>query len=392
MIVTAAKAWPAVLALASIMLAQTPEAVSREVGEITAVDASAKTLTIRTDAGTDALVRYDDRTSFRRIAAGEKDVKNASTIAPAELVAGDRVVARGVAGEDGKSLSARSVIVMAKADVARKQAADRAAWDRRGMGGVVTAVNPQANEITVKALAPGESQTITISLAEGARVRRYAPESVKFSDAKPGKLDEIQAGDQVKALGTKSADGLRFVAEELVSGSFLNIAATVDSIDADGNVITVTDLATKKKVAVRLTADSAIRRLPPFAANMLANSGSGRRTGIAGPAGPPPSPRGRREGVNYPLPPSGAGGPGGTMRERPRDLQSMLERIPAISVTELKAGDAVMIASTRGANPSRMTAINILAGVEPLLRAPQGGRQSSIGSWNLDLNMNMSLP
>jgi hypothetical protein len=38
-----------------------------------------------------------------------------------------------------------------------------------------------------------------------------------------------------------------------------------------------------------------------------------------------------------------------------------------------------------------MTAINILSGVEPLLTAPQGGRQA-LGSWNLDLNMNMSLP
>lgn len=69
----------------------------------------------------------------------------------------------------------------------------------------------------------------------------------------------------------------------------------------------------------------------------------------------------------------------------------MLERMPSVPLTELKTGDAVIIASTRGADPSHMTAINILSGVEPLLTAPDGGRQS-LGSWNLDLNMNMSLP
>lgn len=391
MILTAKTAWPAVFALASMMLAQAPAPAGREIGAVASVDASAKTIAIRTDAGSDALIRYDERTSFRRVTPGAKDLNSAAVITVAELAPGDRVVARGTPAEDGKSLNARSVIVMAKADVARKHAADRAEWDRRGISGVVTEVNPQAKELTLRVPAPGQATNVTVTLADGAQVRRYAPESVKFSDAKPSTLEEIKAGDQVRTLGRKSPDGSRFTAEELVSGSFVNIAATVDSVDAAANSITVTDLATKKKVVVRLTADSAIRRLPPFAANMLANAASGRRNGTAGPAGPAQSPQGRREGVNNPLPPSGAGGPGGMMRERPRDLQTMLERIPAVPVTELKPGEAVIIASTRGADPSRMTAINILSGVEPLLTAPEGGRQA-LGSWNLDLNMNMSLP
>lgn len=388
--VNAKALWAAVLGLASLMPAQVPAPASREIGVVTVVDVTAKTVAIHTDAGSDALIRYDERTSFRRVAPGEKDLNSAAVITAGELAAGDRVVARGTPGEDGKSLNARAVIVMAKSDVARKHAADRAEWDRRGIGGVVTAVNPQANELTLRVPALGQPAMVTVALAEGGQVRRYAPESVKFSDAKPGSLSEVHPGDQVRALGVKSPDGLRFTAEELVSGSFVNITATVDSVDAAANSMTVTDLATKKKVAVRLTADSAIRRLPAFAANMLANT-SERRNGNAGSAGPAQSPQGRREGVNNPLPPSGAGGPGGMMRERLRDLQSMLERMPAVPLSELKTGDAVIIASTRGPDPSRMTAINILSGVEPLLTAPQGGRQA-LGSWNLDLNMNMSLP
>jgi hypothetical protein len=77
------------------------------------------------------------------------------------------------------------------------------------------------------------------------------------------------------------------------------------------------------------------------------------------------------------------------MHDRPRDIQSMLERMPAAALSDFKRGDAVAIASTRGADPSRMTAITILAGIEPVLAA---NSSAAPGSWNLDLNMNMSLP
>jgi hypothetical protein len=209
---------------------------------------------------------------------------------------------------------------------------------------------------------------------------------VKFSDAKPSKFEEIQAGDQVRALGDRTGD--RFVAQELVSGSFVNIAATIDRVNAAENRLTVTDLATRKKIEVRLTSDSTVRRLPEFAAQMLAARAGGNSL-AAPPPGAANGPQGRREGVPNPRTPSGDGGPGGSMRDRPRDLQTMLERMPAAALSDLKRGDAIAIASTRGADPARMTAITVLAGIEPIL-ASQGS--ASPGSWNLDLNMNMSLP
>ena len=71
----------------------------------------------------------------------------------------------------------------------------------------------------------------------------------------------------------------------------------------------------------------------------------------------------------------------------------MIERLPAITLADLKPGAAVAIASTRGSDPSEVTAITILSGIEPLLTAtPQGGRQMVNGSWNLNLNMNMDTP
>ena len=57
------------------------------------------------------------------------------------------------------------------------------------------------------------------------------------------------------------------------------------------------------------------------------------------------------------------------------DFQSMLERVPPITLSDLKPGDAVIVSSTAGSDPSRVTAITLVAGVEPLLASPDGGPQ-----------------
>ena len=73
-----------------------------------------------------------------------------------------------------------------------------------------------------------------------AQSHRYAPGSVKFDDAAPAPLDQIQKGDQLRARGQRSADGGELTADEVVSGSFRNISGTINLVDASANTITVT--------------------------------------------------------------------------------------------------------------------------------------------------------
>ena len=69
------------------------------------------------------------------------------------------------------------------------------------------------------------------------------------------------------------------------------------------------------------------------------------------------------------------------------DIQDAVERMPALTLAELKPGDAIMLSGTNGADPSRVTAINLLTGVEALLTAaPQGGQQV-FGAWSFDIGM-----
>ena len=72
---------------------------------------------------------------------------------------------------------------------------------------------------------------LAVHVSKETIIRRYAPDSVKFDDAKPGTLDQIKPGDQLRARGTKNADGNELAAEEIVSGTFRNVAGMVVATD-----------------------------------------------------------------------------------------------------------------------------------------------------------------
>ncbi len=73
---------------------------------------------------------------------------------------------------------------------------------------------------------------MTVHVSKSTVLKRYAPASVRFDLAQPAPIGEIHAGDQLRARGTKNADGTEIDAAEVVSGSFRNIAGTITSLDA----------------------------------------------------------------------------------------------------------------------------------------------------------------
>ena len=354
----------------------------RPIGVVQAIDTATRHIKIKTDAGPEMTITYEAQARFVQVAPGAKDLANASTVKATDLTVGDRILARGRSGSDSNSFNATSIIVMSKTELARKHAAERAEWERRGIGGLITALNPASQEITIKAPATITDKPLVISLKQGAVLRRYAPNSVRFSDALPSRFEELAIGDQIKALGTINEDRSRFTAEELVSGSFRTIAATIVELDVGNSTIAITDLASSKRIQVQMTRDSTMRRLSPEVTQMLL----ARNQGAASSA--PHSAEGDRSRAA-----NSRGTTSDTSGQNPKDIQSVLEKLPAIGVADLKASDALIISFTNSSDTSRVTAITLLAGVEPLLRsAPKGGKTLDLGSWNLDLNMNVGLP
>jgi hypothetical protein len=331
---------------------------------------SGNTITVKSDAGATMQVTVQENARLLRIEPGQKTLAGASPFSLADLQTGDRVMARGSASADGKSLAATTLVAIKGADIAQKQQQEREDWQKRGTGGLVKAVDPAAGTVTISTGAGG-NRTLVIHASSTTIVRRYAPGSVKFDQAVKGTLDQIKPGDQVRARGSKSADGATLEAEEIVSGSFLNLAGPIQEVNADASTITVTDTATKKPVLISVTADSEVKKLDPAVAQRIAQRLSGGGTkppeGSAAPAsGPPPG-----------APPHAPGGSG-------PDFQQLLARAPSVTVKDLQKGNMVIVVATEGQSPQSATAITVVAGVEPMLQASKSGSQAMLSSaWNL---------
>jgi len=379
---------------------------NRVMGELKAIDPAAKQITVKTDASSVVTVTVADSTGYSRIPPGEKTLDKATSITFADLGVGDRVLAVGKVADDYKSATARTLIVISKGELAKKQEAERLEWRRRGILGVISAVKPDTREVTISTRSTMGTQAVVMTIPSKVDMRRYAPDSTKFGDAKPAVFEELKVGDQVRALGNKSADGTRFTPEKIVSGSFRMVAGTVTAVDAATGEVKINDLQNRQTLTVVIKPDSVIRKFPDMAAMAAARAAAG--AGAPGAAGPKPT----APGAGAPqgaAKPAGAGAPvtggpttaaPGTAAPKPAtpatppgsqapkpgapgaapaapSIQDMLDRLPVITVAQLKAGDIIIVSSTKGADPSRLTAITLISGAETLLAMlapkPAGG-------------------
>src|ERR1700728_300095 len=297
---------------------------------------SGNTLTVKNDAGATMQVTVEDNARLLRIEPGQKTLAGASPFGLTDLQTGDRVMARGPAGADGKSLDASMLVAIKGADIAQKQEKDREDWQKRGAGGLVKAVDPAAGTVTISSGAGG-TRTLIIHASSTTVIRRYAPGSVRFDQAVKGSLDQIKPGDQLRARGSKNDDGTTLEAEQIVSGSFRNLAGPIVAVNAAASTITVNDTATKKPVVISVTPDSEVKKLDPAVAQRLAarmsGGGARRPDGSAAPAaGGPPS-----GGSAGPAPgASGADRPGGGQgRGSGPDVQQLLARAPTVTLKDL---------------------------------------------------------
>lgn len=354
-------------------------------------------ITLKPDAGPDVNVVVQGPVRVLRVAPGQTDLKGATTIQLSDLQIGDRILVRGVPSADGQSLVASTVIAMKRTDVEAKQQHDREDWQKRGVGGLVSAVDAPSGTITISAAAAGATKTIAIHTSKDTTIRRYAPDSVQFDDATPSSLTEIKPGDQLRARGARSADGSEFAAEEIVSGAFRNISGTISNLDPAANTLTVMDLASKKPVVVKISAQSQILKLSPQMAQGLAFQMKGGARGTAPGGAPPPSasagergapPESARQNPGSARPENDQPGAGAAGAPRPgrgaADLQQVLNRLPKATLADLQKGDAVMIVSTEGTTSGGVTAITLLGGVEPILQAsPSGAQAMTLSPWNI---------
>jgi Domain of unknown function (DUF5666) len=354
------------LAIAAASLsAQATGGAVKQLGSIRSITGSALSLT--TDQGTELAVRIQSGARLLRLAPGETDLTRATSIQPSDLQAGDRVLVRGKLASDGVAVEATAVFVMKQGDIAQQKQQELLDWQKRGLAGLVKQVEGREGNITISVSGAGGSKTVVVSTTPKTVVRRYSPDSVKWAEASPATIEDIHPGDQLRAKGDKNAAGTQIVAEEIVAGTFRNIAGLITAIDPTQGIVTVQDLASKKPVTVKITTDSQMRKLPAQMAQGLAM---------------------RLKATTPPTPSSASApraAPAEGARARGADLDQLLVRLPASALGDLHKGDAVMMVSTQGSASKPPVAITLLGGVEAILTAsPVGnGVQSFLTPWSL---------
>ncbi|MGC8548953.1 MAG: DUF5666 domain-containing protein [Acidobacteriaceae bacterium] len=348
-------------------------APTRVLGTVTSVGNG--TLTVKSSSGSSVTVTVDSTTRVLRLEPGQKTLSAATPIPLTDISAGDRALVSATAGS-GNSLTASLIVAMKQSDIAARRRAEEEDWQRNGVGGIVKSVDPATNTIILTAAG----HEITIQVPPSVNIRKYAEDSVAFKDTQPSSLSAIQPGDQLRAKGTHSADGLTVTANAIVFGDFQNIAGLVLSVNPSAKTLTLKDLATKKPVTLAVNDNSTLRELPERVAEFVAMRFQATKDAkkAAGAQGDQESPQAHawrpRPGAGPMGPqPGGAGG-----------FNRILDRATPIQLSALHKGDAVMVVASKGSNGKPGTALTLLSGVAPMFRASRKASQSMFSSsWSL---------
>jgi hypothetical protein len=330
------------LAFAAALSAQAQKSI---LGTVTEFKMSSLEIGLQPDDGAAKYFKVSSDTEILQVEPGERDLARARTVRVTDLSLADRVLVTFVADMP----EARRIVLISAADISKRNEGERLDWQKRGVNGTVTAIH--GDEITLRTGAAQGPPEITVAVTPKTMVRRYAPDSVKFADAQWSTMAEIAVGDQVRTRGSKSEDGAKLTAEDLVYGTFRSAIGTITAIDAETRKITIADLATKKPMTIRITADTQLKEMPDFR-GMFKNG-----------------------------PPAGVHGPGSSPTARAvsdpgkLDVAKLIEMLPLTKFETLKAGVAVMVTSTRGSSSDQVTATRIISNVNFLIETAQAAAE-----------------
>lgn len=385
-------------------LAQAPAAAPKYVsviGTIEKIDTGAKSLAMKTDKGEESNIKFDDRTQFLMLPAGETDNKKATRAKAGDVGAGDRVIAR--MKQEDQTGPAVFLYFSKQADLAQRAKKTADEWQTQSVDGTVKSIDPATKQIVMAVRAGlGPARDMSLDASGSVEYQRYNPDTAKYEPSSAG-FSAIQTGDRVKVLGQKSADQTSIKLEAVASGTFRTVPVQIKTIDVAAKTVTGTDLATKKPITIAVRTDTMLRKLDDETALQMARrlnptfqqEGGGR--GGRGGRGGGPSAGGDGQAAaggggfqggggrgNF----AGRGGPGGGFQGggrggRNADPSKLLESQPSIELGDLKAGEPVVVTGASVGDGSKLTAMSLVAGVDPILRAaPQNGPDPLGGSWN----------
>ena len=316
---------------AALVEAQTAKTV---LGTVTEFKTNSLQMGLTLDSGEALFFPFGTQTEVVQISPGERDLGKAASASVTGILAGDRVMVTFVPD----MAEARRIVLISSRDIAKRDEAEKLDWKNRGISGL--AVSQRGSEITVEIRTPQGAHSAIVTVTDKTKIRRYAADSVKFSDAIASSIGEIAAGDQIRARGLKSEDGSKLAAEEVVFGSFLTRLGPITAINREAGEIQIQEVTTKRPLSIRVIADSQLKKMPDM-----------RAMATPRPVGEHAPPAADAKGF---------------------DIQAAMERLPAARIEDLKVGGSVIVTSTKGAKSDTVTAILLLSNADFLVQMAQG--------------------
>lgn len=328
-----------------------PSTVTNIFGKVSQIKTDIKQIQVSTQAGENITVSVDDQSEFKRVPAGETTLQNAAAIGFSEIALGDNTFVRGLS--TGKSaVLARQIVVITGSDIAKRKEQKLEDWKKRGVSGIVKNVDVAANKISIELKGEG-SKPLEIVSGSKTSFQRYQINARSMEDYQPGGLETVKAGDQIRALGNISADGLRYDAEEIFTGSFKVINGKVKSTNPEAGEFTIVDSKSNKTITVAVNKNSNFKRLT---AESIA----------------------KYQGAD-------ANSPGNAPKVI--NLTRMLESASRIAVSDIKEGEALVIATASDPETGNVIGLTIVSGVEllPGQRTSNTTGQAKKQTFNLDV-------
>lgn len=350
-------------------------------------------IVVKTKDG-DSNAALTEKTTYIRVPPENTSQKLPSAIS--EIAVGDKVIVSALPNADKSVLTARTVYLMSKSDIALRQQKSDQDWKQRGTVGKVDNYSPLTKTITITTRVMGADKKVTVKPKESAEFWRYAPDSIDFAKAKQSALGDILPGDEIRVLGTKNADGTEIEAEKVVTGAFQTKGGTIKAINVEKNEVVISDSTNSKKdIVIKLGDSSVLKQFPAELATRLAQiqmmSAMGGMGG--GMMRPPGQGGGGQGGGGQMTPPTGGqpngqpngATPGGAGGFRPGGGGGMGggaiddSRFPTVKITDLKVGEIIGVLSSRSADAASIHAIKLFTGVEPFVKAAQAAAQARGG-------------
>jgi hypothetical protein len=325
----------------------------RILGEVKEINKEQNWLTIKTPKD-EFRVNITKDTVCKRVAPDAKNLDGAEAITFRDILLGDRVWARNTTNlETANTVEAKQLVLMSATSIAERNQRDRENWQRRGIVGEITVID--SDKFTLKLR---DGNTITLTVAEQADIRRYPPGSIDFTASKPIPASEIKVGDNIFGRGERSADNQTFKAEFLITGDVPRPTfGQISAINLEKQEITVK--TREKETIIQINPETLLRRMADDAFTQRQEPSVNGQNGQVGQnptqAGNQPlrqnsqpeqfggsSGQGRQGGQGEQAGPGGQGGPRRGGMFNPEAMMERLRNSPVINLTELKVGDFIV--------------------------------------------------